>query len=106
MARYSKRLPTLKQLETLFEKTGFRCVAKLNILGAGILTNYLDPEGPLKEEWRKGLNVFEQASQSEIREMEHKVLELKEEGTLLRFMEEKDRTPEFGLTTVILCVSV
>ena len=106
ISRYSKRLPSLKQLETLFEKTGFRCAAKLNILGAGIFSNYWDPEGPLKKEWRKAMNVFEQASQSEIKEMEQKVLKLKEGGTLLRFIEETDRTQEFGLTSVILFVSI
>ena len=54
----------------MFDKCGFHCPTKLNILGTELLKDYFGPEGPLKKEWRKCISLYWHASEQEIMEIE------------------------------------
>lgn len=105
---YSKLFPSLSQYLALFGKCGFECVAAMNFLrkskSIGIV-RYLDPEGPLKKEWRNGTLHYPLASDAEIQELEKTVLDLKEQNALEHFMVSNDHTSEFGAETLLVCVS-
>ena len=104
--RHCKLFPTVKQFLRMFNKCGFECQTKLNFLGADLWKNYLDPEGPLKKEWRLGDSLFGYATNEEIKEIEDYVRTMKENGTLEKFVEENDKTLEIGVLTLIVCTTV
>ena len=104
-----RAIPTNKQYLEMFAKHGFRCVSEMNLLtGAtpSLFKNYLDPEGPLKEEWIIGTNAFGLANATEMQEIENIVTELKEKGKLERFMREHDKSSELGIVALFVCISV
>lgn len=104
--RYCKMFPTVSQYLPMFDKCGFHCPTKFNILGTELLKDYFDPEGPLKKEWRKATSLYGYATEQEIQEIELFAREMQNKGTLYQFMKENDRTLEIGLLTVLLCVSI
>ena len=93
----------------LFSKSGFRCVSAVNFLrqgpSAGLL-NYLDPEGPLKPEWRRASAHFPDDNTSTIKLMEARVVEMKRDGSLEKYMMDRDHTSEFGFASQFICISV
>ena len=103
--RHAKLYPTIMQYIGIFARCGFEMRTKLNILGAEILKDYYDAEGPLKESWRKGDSIFQFASEDEIRNIEVSVRRMKENGTLEEYMRKHDKAMEVGLITLILCVA-
>ena len=104
-----KALPTNKQYIEMFTKHGFKCVSEMNLLmGAtpSLFKNYLDPEGPLKKDWRIGTSAFGLANEEDMKEVESMITEMKEKGTLERFIREHDRTAELGIAALYVCISV
>ena len=66
---------------------------------------YFDPYGPLLKEWRDGDSVFALASEQELKAADNKLLEMRSNNTLHRFLEEHDRQrASFGQATFILAV--
>ena len=65
-------------------------------------TSYFDPDGPLKEAWRKGISAFGLATVEEMQEIEEMLHDLKEKGKLELFMRDLDRT---GLCYFV-CISI
>jgi len=66
---------------------------------------YFDPYGPLLKEWRDGDSVFALASEQELKAAGNKLLEMRSNNTLHRFLEEHDRQrASFGQATFILAV--
>ena len=103
--RHVKLFPTIRQYFSIFTRCGFEMRTKLNILGADIINEYYDPEGPLRESWRKGDSIFGYASEDEIRDIEKFVRNMKEDGTLEEFMRRHDKALDVGFITLILCVA-
>ena len=103
--RYCKLYPSVKQYLAMYEKTGFKCVAKLNLLGSDLMPNYYDPQGPLKEEWRSGVSLYAVTTQEEINEIEQKLKGMIKNGTVEQFIKEHDRTLEIGFSNLTVCVS-
>ena len=66
---------------------------------------YWNPEGPLSEVWRKSANVFDVPGSDKVKEMIDIILDMKEKGTLEKFLIEHDHTSERGLFTFFVCVS-
>ena len=90
----------------MYEKTGFKCVAKLNLLGSDLMPNYFDPQGPLNEEWRSGVSLYAVTTQEEINEIEQKLKGMIKNGTVEQFInKEHDRTLEIGFSNLTVCVS-
>lgn len=95
--------PTLEQYLDLFARCGFNCVAAVNLLSKAtpcIMKNYFDSEGPLKRDWRIGTCFYDNVSEKEIERI------LSDKGSLKTFMLEHDRSTEFGILTLLVCVSV
>ena len=91
----------------IFDRTGFQCVAAMNLLSNELPTfirNYSDPEGPLKEDWRKGTCMYEFVDSQLLSEMENAFFDMKEKGMLKQFMADHDRTSSLGMVTVYACV--
>ena len=104
--RHVKLFPTIRQYFSILTKCGFEMRTKLNILGADLIKEYFDAEGPLRESWRKGDSVFGYASEDEIKDIEKFVRKMKENGTLEMFMRRHDKALDVGLITLSLCVAV
>ena len=104
--RYSKRFPTLEQYMTMFEKCGFRCKTKLSVLGNDMYENYYDPQGPLKTTWRNIESMFGLATDKEIRDIEDSVRKMNENGKMLQFIKEHDRSSELGVFTLLACTAL
>ena len=95
------------QFTSMLSKCKFALRTKLNMLGADLLPNHYDAEGPLKECWRKGNSMFANASAKEIQEAEDLVRKMKENGTLEDFMQKHDKALDIGgLPTILLAISV
>ena len=103
--RYCKHFPTVSQYLNMLETAAYKCVSKFNILGIDNYDNYIDPEGPLKKEWRKGVSFFTVATEDEINDIENKVREMNEAGTIAHYIKEHERIFEIGLLTILTCVS-
>ena len=104
--RVCKILPSMQQYVAMFQNTGFNVLTKLNLLGSGLFKNYYDPKGPLKQEWRDGTSLFGFATKQENLDIEQKVREMNDNGTMQDFIKEHDRTEEIGTVTIIACTAM
>ena len=106
--RYANRFPTLEHYLAMLERSGFKCMTKLSVLGHDLYddTMYSDPEGPLKEEWRKGDSVFGLATEQELKNIKDTVREMNNNGKMREFMKEHDKTSELGTIIVLACTAV
>ena len=96
-----------EQYLTLFSECGFQCVSSLSLLRAHTLTifvDYLESQGPLDEDWRKGTNMFGNIKDKELLEYENIILNLKQKDGLKEFMKQHDRTPELGIIVLFTCI--
>ena len=99
---------SMSEFLTILNRSKFQCVVAMNLLSTGSSTffrNYLDYEGPLKEEWRKGTYMFEMVDSKLLAEIEKTCLNLKANGTLEQFMKKNDRTQSVGTASVFACIS-
>ena len=104
--RHLKRMPSVMQFTSMLSKCKLELRTKLNVLGAELLPNNYDAEGPLKESWRKGNSLFANASDKEIQEAEDLVRKMKGNGTLEDFMLKHDKALDIGgLPTILLAIS-
>ena len=103
--RYSKHFPNLEQYDAMLERSSFKMVSKLTILGSELIKNYYDPEGPLKKEWRDGISAYALATDKEIRDLEMKVRKMNEDDTMMQFIKANDKTSQIGLITILTCLS-
>ena len=104
--RYGNRFPTLEQYLVMVEKAGFKCVTKLSVLGNELYENYFDPEGPLKEEWRKTDSMFGLATEKELESIKQFVREMNENGKMVQYIKERDRSSEIGLILLLVCIAL
>ena len=98
----------LNQYMDLFDEYGFHCVSAMNMLplkGANAIDNYFDPQSLLDDGWRQSYNFFGMATEVEIKEMESAINEMKEKGTLERFVRDNDHTHKTGFSTIFACIS-
>ena len=70
------------------------------------IVGYRDPEGPLREEWRKGTFLHAAKNDTEMKEMLKELRELKGKGSLKQFVIDNDRTLELGMTALFVCISL
>ena len=106
--KLASNTPLVTEYMEKFDKTGFQGVAAMNLLPSDsptFIRNYLDSEGPLKEDWRKGTSMFEFVDHDVLKEMEKTFNEMKEKGTLEQFMKDHDRTGSVGMVTMFVCVT-
>lgn len=98
----------VQQYISLFQMHNFKCVSAVNLLtatGDNFLNDYFDPEGPLKDEWRRATSVFDIATDEEIKEMEGFLLDKKRKGTLEKFMIEHNHTQDRGYGTLFAYIA-
>ena len=97
-ARFSERFFTAEHILKMIEKAGFSCRTKLNVLGSDMFKNYWDPTGPLKDEWWKvsARGIYVMAKPEEIEAIKKFVQEKNDNGTMLEYMKQTDRTLERG----------
>ena len=107
--KLAKTYPSVKQYMALFNKHGFRCVSALNLLSTGaphFNDIYLNPEGPLNEDWRTATSMFQIAGPEKEKEIMNRVLDMKEKDNLTQFMNAHDRTSDIGMMTLFVCISI
>ena len=93
----------------LFAKHGFNCLSAMNLVPTATSfynKYYLNPEGPLDEDWRNGVCIFQSAGTEVEKELVQMVLDMKEKGTLTQFVIDHDRSSEIGIITLYSCISV
>ena len=98
-----------EQYLSLFSECGFQCVSSLSLLRAHtptLFVEYLDPEGPLKENFRIGTSMFGNSNNEELLELENKILNLKHKDLLKDYIKQHDRTPELGFVVLFACIPV
>ena len=100
-----KQLLTTEDIVGIFAKYGFRCVSAMNFLRHGTsagLLNYLNPEGPLDPNWR----IASVLLPGDVTAMENKVVNMKQNGTLEKYMLDNDHTSEFGFGSQFMFMSI
>ena len=102
--RYCKYFPNVGQYLKMLETVEYNCVSKFNTLGLDSYRNYIDPEGPLRKDWRKGVSLFAAATEEEIKDIENKVRDMNEAGTIAQYIKEHEKIFEIGLLTILTCV--
>jgi ubiquinone/menaquinone biosynthesis C-methylase UbiE len=85
--RIACRTPTLSQLQQLMSQAGFDvtlAIADLNGVLQG--SSYLDPAGPLKEEWRAGDSTWTLASDAELAEAVQRVKAMHNDNSIAAYL--------------------
>lgn len=85
--RITCRLPTLSQLQQLISQAGFDvtlAIADLNGVLQG--SSYLDPAGPLKEEWRAGDSTWKLVSDAELAEAVQRVKAMHNDNSIAAYL--------------------
>ena len=90
----------------MLETIEYKCVSKFNILGRDNYSDYVDPTGPLRKDWRRGVSLFAAATEEEIKDIEQKVRDMNENGTIAEYIKEHERVFEIGLMTILACILV
>ena len=104
--RFCKLFPTVNQYMSRFDNCSFKLVSKLNLLSTALMKHYYDPEGPLKKEWRNGSSYWGFVTDQELLHIEKSVRKMNEDGTMMQFIKEHDRTSEIGSLTILAGVSL
>ena len=103
-ARFSQRFFTTEHILSMLEKAGFSCRTKLNVLGSDMIKTYWDPTGPLRDEWWKqyARGLYVMAKPEEIEAIKKFVQEKNDNGTMLEYMKQTDRTLEMGMISLFI----
>ncbi|XP_045194269.2 uncharacterized protein LOC123549862 isoform X3 [Mercenaria mercenaria] len=104
--RFNKIMPSVKQLDEMFEVCQLRCEQKLNILGSDLIKDYYNFEGPLDKSWRDAVSYWKFATPDELNDVKQKVLELKEAGELEQWAKEHDHANTSGYLTILFCKDI
>ena len=101
----AKILPSTEQFGKIFASSGFRCVSAVNFLrhgsSAGLL-DYLNPEGPLDPKWRIPSFLLPDDTTT----MEEQVVNMKQKGSLRKYMMDRDQTSEMGFGSQFMFMSI
>ena len=102
--RFSQRFFTAEQILSMLEKSGFNCRTKLNLLGSDFIKHYWDPIGPLRDDWWKAYagGLLHLAKPEEIEDIKKIVQEKNDNGTMMEFMKQTDRTLEIGCVSLFV----
>lgn len=91
-ARQAYRMPELDRLQDLLVDARFTVDAVTPEL-EGILQgpSYLDPEGPLKESWRRGDSIWTLASEEELARAVRRVERMLRDDAMSAYLEQRER---------------
>ena len=91
--KYAVHLQEYPALRTTVEKAGFKDIETITIMDKQIFPTSImyDPEGPLKEEFRKSMSFFSVATEEEIDNMVAHLTEAKQKGMLTELMIDLDK---------------
>ena len=101
--RFAKVMPSIPQLENVFEESGFNCVQKLNCLGLALISDYNNYEGLLDDAWRSVCSYWSRATEQELEEAKAFIRDLKARGELEAWCKERDSLQTEGHLTLIFC---
>lgn len=104
--RFKKCFPSVDKFEEIITSSKFKCVTKLNLLGANFLTRYYDFEKICKETWRYWECCWSYASEEEIKEAEKHLIALKESGELEQWVKEHDHVKTSGMLTLLVSKAI
>ncbi|XP_045194240.2 ubiquinone/menaquinone biosynthesis C-methyltransferase UbiE-like isoform X2 [Mercenaria mercenaria] len=96
--RHVKHYPHDRKWHEIFRKCGFNCVDYIHIyvdIPEHTHKALLDPEGPLKKEWRDCNSYWASATEEDLKVVEEKINEMKSAGTLEKFVETKNTCQGF-----------
>ena len=104
IARMLHRSPDLPTLQGLMMAAGF-CVESVVADLHGILQGncYLNPLGPLSDEWRAGDSTWTLASAAELAEACERVEQMDGEGTMEGFLAERERRRKLVGQSTVVC---
>ena len=85
--------PDYPFIRKALENSGFENLETIAMLDTSIIRDeaMLDPEGPLKEEFRKSVSIWSYATQEEIDDIGKRLTVAKQNGTLVEIMTDLDK---------------
>ncbi|XP_060556329.1 malonyl-[acyl-carrier protein] O-methyltransferase-like isoform X2 [Ruditapes philippinarum] len=101
--RFNKIMPTMEQFDDMFESSHLSCKQKLNILGADLVKDYYNFEGPLDQAWRDAVSYWNFATPDELNDVKRKVRDLKQSGELEQWCKQHDNVTTSGFLTFLFC---
>jgi SAM-dependent methyltransferase len=103
IGKLGKRFPEIETIREMLTEAGFE-IRKTAVMKGEVLQgdNYLDPQGPLKENWRNGDSAWSLVEPEELtKAMEH-VTEMNEAGSMQSYQDDREALrSEIGQTTSI-----
>ena len=100
--KFVRKFATCKQYQDIFDRTGFRCIQKLRLLGT-ILDDYLNVEGPFQKAWRDCDSYWACATDDELNDVMKTLRSLKDEGKLPEWINTHDQVNTNGIITMFIC---
>jgi SAM-dependent methyltransferase len=99
-----KRFPPIEILTSMLEEVGFHeigIVVPVNMVLQG--ENYLDPMGPLNQNFRDGDSAWSLTTDKELKQAQAKVLSMNQEDTMTNYLETREKLRKnIGQTTFVL----
>ncbi|XP_060580337.1 uncharacterized protein LOC132737117 [Ruditapes philippinarum] len=102
--RHLKQYPHDRKWHEMFRKCGFECSNYIhnNVdIPEQTMKTLLDPEGPLKKDWRDCNSYWASATPEDLKVVEEKIKELKASGTLDQFVEKHNTCMGFYVTSLL-----
>ncbi|XP_053406516.1 uncharacterized protein LOC123546167 [Mercenaria mercenaria] len=96
-------IPSVEQIEKMFEDAGIQCIQKLSILGSDMYKSYYNLDGPLDESWRATSSYWSFATSEEVAEAVERVKSLKASGEYEQWVKEHDLASSSGFLTIFFC---
>ncbi|KAL4219478.1 hypothetical protein ACF0H5_022056 [Mactra antiquata] len=100
--------PQYREWDQLFQNSGLKSVSYMNVnsdIPSHSLNSLLDPEGPLREEWRNCNSYWASATEDELKDVEAKINKMKSQGTLQQFVKDHDKMNGFYILQ-LLCAKI
>ena len=108
-SRHLKQYPHDRKWHEIFRKCGFYCSNYIHNnanIPEQTMKTLLDPEGPLRKEWRDCNSYWASATSNDLKVVEDKIQELKASGRLEQFVETHNTCKEFFVTSLLLAKPV
>ena len=103
IGKLGKRFPEIDDMREMLAKAGFE-IGKTTVMKGEVLQgdNYLDPKGPLKENWRNGDSAWSLVEPEELSKAMDHVTEMNDAGRMQSYQDDREALRrEIGQTTSI-----
>ncbi|KAL4218414.1 hypothetical protein ACF0H5_023150 [Mactra antiquata] len=99
---YCQRFAPEEVYERYFKAAGLKLLQSIKIRGQ-LMADHFRSDGPLDASWRNCDSFWTVASNDDMRAVEEKIKELKDDNMLEQWIQDNDRTSEDGCITLFVC---